>query len=362
MKVLFVSSVDIHINMCYKPYIKYFKDLGYSIDVVTGEDTLIDYSNKIKIPIKRQPLRISNVVAIFKLRKLLKKENYDLIITSTPMGSVVARFAKRNLNTKLVYIVHGFHFYKGNSKISNFIYYNIEKYLMKYVDTLITINKEDYYVAKNFKTNTKYIKGIGYDLTKLDSSLNKIEKEKFRKKLGIRSNDYVITYVAEISKRKRQTYLVKTLSKMDLTDILVLLVGSGKTKRIEKLIKKYKLENNIKLLGFRSDISEILDITDLYVSVSDQEGLPLNVMEAMHKLKPIIVTDCRGNGDLIKNNYNGIVVPINNKDELIKKINYLKENYEYALKLGKKNKNIINEYSIDNVMKEYIKIFSISQK
>ena len=363
-KILFVANTDMHINLCYLPYIKYLKEQGYIVHVATNTNILLDYSDKkIQIPIHRTPLKLGNIKAIFKLKKIINEEKYDLISTSTPMGGVVARLAsirtRKENNTKLIYTAHGFHFFKGANKISSFIYFNVEKVLMKFTDILITINKEDYLNAlKYFKVDTRYIKGIGYSSEKLQITLTKKEKKLYREKLGLEDNDYVITYIAELSKRKRQKYLINTLSKMDLKNIKILLVGNDNIhNKIYKLIKRKRLENNIKLLGFRNDISEILDISDLIISVSKQEGLPLNIMEAMHKNKPIIVTDCRGNRDLIKNGENGIIVKLNDKGELIDNINYLKNNKKIAKRLGTKNKNIIDEYSINNILNEYVKIY-----
>lgn len=360
-KILFVSNTDLHINLCYIPYMKYLKEQGYIVHVATDTDIIFEYCDKkIQIPITRKPFKIKNILAVFKLRKIINKENYDLISTSTPMGSVVARLAfKKNSNTKLLYTAHGFHFYNGCPIINKIIYYPIEKKLMKKVDVLVTINNEDYLFAKrHFKTDVRYIKGIGFDNEKFNTNLSLKEKTKLRKNLGLKNEDYIITYVAELSKRKRQIYLINTLSKMDLANIKVLLIGNNLLKnKIKKIIVKRNLDDKIKMLGFRRDISGLLDISDLVISVSKQEGLPLNILEAMKKEKPIIVTDCRGNRDLIKNNINGIVVPMKNEKELINKIYYLKNNKVVANELGKANKKLVIEYSIDKILPQYTKIY-----
>lgn len=363
-KVLFVSNTDMHINLCYLPYIKYFKDNGYIVHVATNTGVILDYTDKkIKIPIYRNPFHLGNIISILKLKKIILKEKYDLVSCSTPMGGVVARLASKvarnKYNCKVLYTVHGFHFFKGCKKVRYFIYYNIEKHLAKYTDILITINEEDFEVARNkFNIDVRYIPGIGYNDNNLRSEISLKQKNDLRIKLGIKKNDYVITYIAEISKRKRQIYLLDTLSKMNMKNIKVIFAGNNLlSKKIYRYIKKYKLEENIKVLGFRNDISEILDISDLIVSVSYQEGLPLNIMEAMHKKKPIVVTDCRGNRDLIKNNYNGYVVSMNNQYELIRVINYLKNNSDYAKKIGLNSLNLIKDYSIKNILPKYVEIY-----
>lgn len=364
-KVLFVANTDMHINLCYLPYMKYLKNENYSVDVATNTFVSIDYCDKkISIPIYRNPFHFGNIIAIFKLRKIINKEKYDLVSCSTPMGGVIARLAsskaKKKYKTKVLYTVHGFHFFKGCNFFKGFLYYLVEKFLSRYNDMLITINEEDYkFALKYFNVDVRYIKGIGFNNHKFDSNLSKKEKIILKQKLGIAKNDYVIIYVAEISKRKRQKYLLDVLSIADTKKIKLLLVGNNLLeKKIYKYIKKKKLDDVVKILGFRNDISNLLDISDLVVSVSMQEGLPLNIMEAMYKQKPIIVTDCRGNRDLISNGVNGLVVPINNKYELIKAIDYLKNNKDYSKKIGENNKNNVSDYTIDQILKEYVKIYN----
>lgn len=363
-KVLFVANTDIHINLCYLPYMKYLKEHNYIVHVATNTGITFEYCDKkIEIPISRKPLKFGNISSIFKLKRVIRKEKYDLITVSTPMGSVVGRLAAKSARkngTKVMYTAHGFHFYKGSSFISKIIYYPIEKYLMKVTDLLVTINEEDYeFALKHFHTKTKFIKGIGFQNKKFENKLSKKEQISLRKNLVISKNDYVISYIAELSNRKRQKYLIKNIKNMDLKDIKLLLVGNDTLDdKIYKLVKKFHLENKIKVLGFRNDISNILDISDLIISVSKQEGLPLNIMEAMKKEKPIIVTDCRGNRDLIKNGINGTVVPVYNFKLLKQSIVYLKENKSVAMKLGKANKDIVNEYSIEKILPQYVELYN----
>ena len=77
---------------------------------------------------------------------------------------------------------------------------------------------------------------------------------------------------------------------------------------LEKLIRKLKLENNIKLLGFRKDIYEIYKISDVFVFPSKREGLSVALMEAIVCELPVICSNIRGNIDLISSGINGILV------------------------------------------------------
>lgn len=362
-KVLFVANTLRHLYLCHRPYLKYFHDNGYEVHIASNSDKLLDNVDKsYKIAIKRNPYSFKNVKAIFELRKIIKHGQYDIIHIHTPMGAVITRLAitkKIKQKSKIIYTAHGFHFYKGCPKINYLLYFPIEKILSKRTDMIITINKEDYdFAKKHFKTNIKYIPGVGFDEERFKTKLTKNKQIELRNKLGLSNKDYVISYIAEISKRKRQDYLLKVISKMNLTNEKFLFIGdSTKSLKVRRLMHKYHLDNVVKIIDFNNNINEYLDISNLIVSVSKQEGLPLNIMEAMYKEKPIIVTDCRGNRDLIKHMENGVVVGLNNQLELISSIECLKNNPELSKKLGQNNRKLINNYSIKKVLPMMEKLY-----
>lgn len=362
MKILFVANTDMHIKLCYLPYLQYLKEEGHEIHVATNTNVVLPYCDeKIALPIHRTPFHFSNIKAILKIRTKMKKEQYDLVSVSTPMGGFATRFALQFFKNrpKVLYTAHGFHFFKGNAKYKNLLYFSIEKHLAKYTDILVTINQEDYEMAKQkFKTDVRFIEGIGFQKERLKEKLTSREIHKLKKEIGIK-NEYVIIYIAEISKRKRQLYLLKTLLNSDLENYKLLLVGGNILgNKIDSFLQKKDGKEKIKVLGFREDISALLDISDLVISVSGQEGLPINIMEAMYKNKPIIVTDCRGNRDLIEHEVNGLVVPLQHQQKLMEAIKKMKKNKKYAIKLSKDNHKRVQVYSVENVLPKYVEIYN----
>ena len=315
-KVLFTAHVDSHILAFHTPYLKYFKDKGYDVHVASHGDAVVPHTDvKYNVPIERSPLKLNNLRAIRQLKEIIDRENYDIIHTHTPMGSVVTRLAAmaaRKKGTRVIYTAHGFHFFKGAPLLNWLIYYPIEKLLAHQTDDLITINNEDYERAKaKFKTRVHYVPGVGIDPKKLDVNMTETERSKLRKSLVLKEDDFVMIYVAELSKRKNQMWLVKTLEEMMKKDNKVHLLLPGKDSlngKLHELVKNLDLENQVHLLGFRSDIPQLMKISDMAVSAAKQEGLPVNLMEAMYLGLPIVATDCRGNRDLIDGSLSGKVV------------------------------------------------------
>jgi glycosyltransferase EpsD len=357
-KVLFTATVDSHILHFHLPYLKYFKEQGYEVHVVTNGNQEIPYCDKKHIiPFEKSPYKISNIKAIIKLKKIIMEEKYDLIHTHTPMGSVVTRIAakkaRKKYNTKVLYTAHGFHFYKGAPKLNWLLFYPIEKYLSRYTDTLITINNEDYDLAKKkFHCRVEYVPGIGIDNNKFDLDMPENEKIELRNSLGLTKDDYVMIYPAELNKNKNQIFLIEAMRELVKADSNIHLLLAGKdyyNGYYQKVVNKYGLDNNIHFLGYRTDIPKLMKISNISVSASVREGLPVNIMEAQLAGLPSVVTNCRGNRDLIKDGINGYVVNIDDLNDMIEKIKKIKDN--------KIPSSLSEEYHLENVMKVMIKIY-----
>ena len=359
-KVLFTATVDSHILQFHIPYLKWFKEQGYEVHVATNGDKEIPYCNKKHIiSFEKSPIKINNLKAIKDLKKIINKENFKIIHCHTPMGSVVTRIAAkkaRKNGTRVIYTAHGFHFFKGAHILNWLIFYPVEKFLSQYTDCLITINKEDYNLAKKkFKAEqVKFVPGVGIEVEKFQLNMNGEAIQKTRKKLGINNDEFVIIYVAELSKRKNQGMLIKAAKEVidNGYRIKILLPGiDSMDGYYQKMCQKLKIEENIKFLGYSFDIPQLLKISNLYVSTSKQEGLPVNIMEAMASGLPIIATNCRGNRDLIKNGENGLIInyDINELKDKIIKIHQNKQQFKQG---------DLEEYTIRKVKKEMEKIYT----
>lgn len=364
-KILFVANLDSFFIKFLISQLKYFKDLGYIIHVASRNENIeIPYCDKkYNIPFARGFNIKDNIKSYLETQKIINKENYDIVYCHTPFGGAIGRLAARKAHkkgTKVIYMAHGFHFYKGASILNWLLYYVAEKQLAKITDLLITINKEDYNIAnKKFKTKVEYINGVGLDTKKFDFNMSKEEKQKLRKSLGLKMNDFVIIYPAEINKNKNQMWLIKTMAEVikKHNNIHLLLPGNDKLKgKLYKLSIKLGIQDNIHFLGFRKDIPRLLKISDLAVSSSKREGLPVNIMEAIYANLPVVATECRGNRDLIKNGKNGYIVKINDSKDFISKIMRYYNGYDKG-KLDEINEKIIDNFILEGVMQQFEKAF-----
>lgn len=370
-KVLFTATVDSHILQFHIPYLKMFKEKGYEVHVATNGTENIPYCDvKHVVSFERSPIKINNLKAIKQLKKIIDKEKFEIIHCHTPMGSVVTRLAAkkaRKEGTKVIYTAHGFHFYKGAPILNWLLFYPIEWYLAKYTDTLITINQEDFKRAQsNFQRRCKdieYVQGVGIDIKKFSFEMLEDKKIKLRESLNLRKNEFVLTCIARLDRNKNQGFLIEAIKRLTIRypNIHLLLVG------IDEFNNKYneqakEIMSNVHFLGYRKNIPELLAITDIAVSSSLREGLPVNILEAMASGIPVIATEARGVRDLIKNEENGYVVPKKNIDVFIDKVIKLYNNKELCDKMHKNNLKDIKKYCLDNVLKNMDKIYFKKKK
>ena len=360
-KVLFTATVDSHILQFHLPFLKLFKENGYEVHVATNGNEEIPYCDvKHVVSFERSPIKINNLKAIRQLRKIINEEKFDIIHTHTPMGSVVTRLAakkaRKKYHTRVIYTAHGLHFFKGASAKNWLIFYPVEKYLSKYTDTLILINQEDYDLCKRkFKKckDIQYVPGVGIDEAKFDFEMSEKEKHDLRKSVGVKDDDFVIIYPAEISKRKRQIWLIETINDLlnKNSNIHLLLPGKDSLDgKCQELVKELGLEKQVHFLGYRKDIPKLLKISNLAISSANQEGLPVNIMEAMYVGLPIVASDCRGNRDLIQDNVNGYLVSLKDNERFSNSIENIYNDNSKSEEFGHKSKEIIKDYLLDKIM------------
>lgn len=329
-RVLFVATVvKTHIMEFHIPYLKMFKEEGWETAVAARNDYEESADCKIPycddyydIPFVRNPLHPSNVKAYRSLKKIIDEGNYDIIHCHTPVGGMLGRFVARHARkhgTKVMYTAHGFHFFKGAPLLNWLVYYPAERWMAHYTDDLITINKEDYNRAQNFKAKrVHYVPGVGIDLDKfappVDDTERQREKDEKRRELMLKPEDFVILSVGELIKRKNHEVVIRAIAQIKQQSeetynrIQYLICGRGVLEQnLKQLVHDLDVAESVHFLGYRSDICQICHASDLFVFMSFQEGLPVALMEAMACGLPVVCSDIRGNQDLVFDGENGIL-------------------------------------------------------
>ena len=231
---------------------------------------------------------------------LIEKNHYEFIHCHTPVGGVLGRLLGHKAHIKVMYTAHGFHFFDGAPLKNWLLFYPVEKFLSKWTDVLVTINHEDYQRAKDkfHAKKTVYIPGVGVDFTKFNS--DRINRNAKRLEMGWKPDDKIIISVGELSVRKNHEVIIRAIAELHDDSIKCVICGTGVLEdQLKNLVAELKLENQVQLLGYRTDISELCQAADVFALPSLQEGLSIALMEAIACKVPVVCSRIRGDVDLV---------------------------------------------------------------
>ncbi len=357
-KALIIATIYPFINGFEKNNIKILQELGYEVHTIaSGNDMTpnLDELNVKKniINITRNPISIANIKAYFFIKKYINNNEIDLVHCHTPVGGVLGRLCnqkrRKKGKSKTIYTAHGFHFYKGAPLLNWLVYYPVEKWLSRYTDVLITINTEDYNRAKEkFKMKQlEYVPGVGIDLSKFQ--LKNFDRKTYRKELGVKSDDFAILSVGELNKNKNHEIVLRSIAKINNPKIKYMIAGQGDLDGyLIELANHLGIGDKVNLLGFRKDIPELLNSSDLYILPSLREGLNVSLLEAMASGLPCIGSKIRGNADL----KDVCLFKVNDEEDLVSKINSV-----YQGRKGISNNSELEKFSNEAINHQLSRIY-----
>ncbi len=183
--------------------------------------------------------------------------------------------------------------------------------------------------------------------------LKKIYKKKFFTK-----KKFIIS-VGRITKQKDHQTLVeaiKILHKKGI-NLKLLLIGDGDQKeKIQSLINRLDLNKNVKILGWKKNLTNYYKSAKIFVLPSLYEGLGNVVIDAVNFNIPVVTTNCKsGPSEIVKKNKGGFIVPISNPQQIAMKIHYCLKNYKLALNRAKYAKKYIYRFSEKQNSEKYYK-------
>lgn len=199
------------------------------------------------------------------------------------------------------------------------------------------------------------VKGWNYPKDKIEVIYNAVEFEDANKKM--KKNKFRIISVARLIPHKGLEAIIKTVSKLDFKTEFII-VGDGPLRNsLETLSNELKI--NIRFLGniSKKEVANWLSSSDVFILNSSYEGLPHIVLEAMENSCPVIASAVGGTPEVVKNMSNGLLFEYNNQDELLKKINLIKDDTKLRERLVGNGKAFTKEFAnVDKMVEQYIKV------
>ncbi len=371
-KVLFVARVYSHLANFHIPFIRMLAEQGYEIHAAAAPD---GHKHRVEgaashlwdISFPRSLFNSANLKAYQELRKLIKGEGYHLIHVNSPISAFLTRLAARKAKRgSVLYMVHGFHFYRGASPLTWLFYFPLEWLAAFWTDGLVVLNEEDWDTARRLSAvpakRVFLLPGVGLPLAQFSAPLGPGEREALLAGLGLPPSSRCVLCVAELNRNKNQRQLLQAwpLVLKSVPEAVLLLAGEGADETaLRREAKSLGLEDRVRFLGFRGDIPALLQLSEVAALTSQREGLPRAVMEAMAAGRPVVGTDVRGIRDLVEHGRNGFLVPSGNSATVAERLAFLLENPEKAAKMGKAGQVRSRNYDLDSILKEMSVIYNI---
>lgn len=369
MKKILITSTDMMMIQFLVPHVRNLSEHGFQVEIACSEvgsrmdDVRSALSGTVQaihtVRLERSPTSPRNLAGFRDMKRLLSENLYDIIWTNEPVMGVVTRLAARQARkngTKVVYMCHGFHFFKGASKKNWMIFYPVERLMAHFCDTIVTINREDEVRAKAFHTDrVEYIHGIGVNTERLCKG---DEHTNIRMELHLSEEDFWVLSVGELNENKNHQVIIRALAQLRDERIHYVICGKGElSERLQTLVKELRLEANVHFLGYRKDVAGIYTQADVFAFPTRREGLGLAALEAMYCGLPVIASNTRGIQDYTVDGKSGFLRDSEDAAGFADAIRILKEDTALRKRCGAYNRETVKAFCLGPVKDEVLALF-----
>ncbi len=315
-KILYVASTMGHINNFHLPYISRLREDGHYVAIMSNGE-----GAQYNLPFVKSMFSLKNLFSQRKIRRIIKREKFDCIILNTTLAAFHVRMAlPRKNRPRVLNIVHGYLFSEGDRSIKARLMLFCEKLLRKKTDTIAVMNGEDMRIATENKLCLgEVIMTYGMGATVPEEKLDRNYIRRYTDTEG----KFLMCFVGELSERKNQRFLICAMPeiKLSVPNAALLLVGEGaEENELRELADKIGVADSVRFVGHKSNPCDFMRAADLYVSVSEIEGMPFNLIEALGCAVPILASNTKGHRDLIEDGEDGYLYERGCTPEFISRI------------------------------------------
>lgn len=293
------------------------------------------------------PLRMPTSIyppAIIKLAILMKRHNINLVCTHSGHDGWLGAIAGRIMKRKVIRMRH------LETPITSKISYNMSHKVV--ADSFVV---KCYLINRGVRPHKTCVISPGIDTTQYVPN----RTGKLRQELGLNDNIVLIGIVAILRNAKRHDDLIEAFDKIKTSSMRLLIIGDGPQEdRLRDLIREKGLQNDVLMLGHRSDIPEILPDLDICVLPSNMESIGIALLEAESCGVPVIGSTAGGIPECIIENKTGLIFEKEDVDDLANKLEYLIYHKEEREKMGKNaREHILKNFSIQHMVEQTEKLY-----
>lgn len=270
------------------------------------------------VPLKNLYRRLNllrDVLGYLELKRALDAIQPDLVHLHSSKAGVLGRLAAYRLAIPVVFTAHGWAFTEGVAQPLRLVYRFIEKCAAYLADRIITVSDYDRRLALRLKVAKAEL------LTTVHNGIPDVTMPAWQAEAG---KPLRMIMVARFEAPKDQAFLLQVLAQVESSGWVLELVGDGPLlATVKQQTLEQGLSDKVIFSGECSDVAQRLAQSDIFLLISNWEGLPLTILEAMRASLPVIATDVGGVAELVMDGETGYRVPRGNQQALITAIHAL---------------------------------------
>lgn len=325
---------------------------------VKREGELIgEVSNRIKV-LSLNNREGNDIFLPKKLRTLISENKIDVVHSHNwglYLDCILSVIISKDV--KLVHTVHGPYIPYGNSLMSF-----IKKYIRKTLEVLLTYRVCKIITVSNLLSPyvNKHLLIHQNKIITIKNGINNIEP-KSEKYIDNGLTKFIT--VGRLTDIKNQKMMIEAFSQSlgENKKLFLEIIGDGELRdELEEQVKRLRIEDSVKFLGYRNDIEQLVNKSDIFILSSNYEGISISVLEAMRSSLPIISTDVGGVSETVKDGINGILVEKNNTQEMSDAILKLSNNKKLIESMGEASFVLFNDnFTLDKMSSSYNEVYKL---
>jgi glycosyltransferase involved in cell wall biosynthesis len=343
----------------------------YEVYLIAGSGGHLDLDTRLLphdvhvhlVPWLRHPVRPwADLVAFFRLASFFKKEKIQVVHTHSSKAGILGRLAAAWAGVPVVvHTVHGWGFHEGQAGWLKGIYVALERLCASLTGILIAVSEENkrYGLANGIGNGGQYRvihSGIDPDGFKV----SKDRAAHVHKKIGLAEGPTVLV-LSNFKKQKSPETVVAVLERLvaKVPEVVLLWAGDGPGRaRVEAALEAKGLGKHARFLGWRTDVADLLAISDVLLLTSIYEGLPRVVLQAMSAGKPVVATAVSGTPEAVENGVTGYLREPGDAEGMAVDIACLLVDPALAKTMGAAGrKRLVGTFRIDEMLKEIEKVY-----
>ncbi|MEO1671013.1 MAG: glycosyltransferase family 4 protein, partial [Cyanobacteria bacterium J06631_2] len=247
----------------------------------------------------------------------------DLIAAHSSKTGILGRLASRITKVPCVFTAHGWSFTTGIPEPNRTVYRWLEKLTAPLADKIICVSEYDRQIGLKAKMSPDQLITVHNGMKDITANLQANPAQ---------AQPVKVAMVARFDRQKDHRTLIEAFQGLEAE---LILIGDGPSlDTVRQRVEQLGMSNQVSFLGFRSDIAELLAQVQIYTLVSNWEGLPCTIIEAMRAGLPVVASDVGGVKEIVLDGKTGYVVPRGDVATLRQKLSYLLDNEAARISMG----------------------------